>query len=115
MVANLTVSRAPLSFFSETETGVLINRFSQDLRHVDMSLPGAVINVAFRKLSKAQPKTARGQLLTSDTELGNCIGSVALSVNAVGYFAVILPFILLVLYAVQNFYLRTSRQLRLLE
>lgn len=48
-------------------------------------------------------------------ELGNCIGSVALAVNAVGYFAVILPFICGALYAIQKFYLRTSRQLRLLE
>lgn len=32
-----------------------------------------------------------------------------------GYFAAILPFVLAALYAIQNFYLRTSRQLRLLE
>ncbi|CAN8102283.1 unnamed protein product [Discula destructiva] len=89
------VSRAPLSFFSETETGVLVNRFSQDLRHVDMSLPGALINCGF--------------------QLGSCIGAVALAINAVGYFALVLPFVLLVLYAIQKFYLRTSRQLRLLE
>lgn len=39
----------------------------------------------------------------------------AISVTAVGYFAAILPIVLLVLYFIQNFYLRTSRQLRLLE
>ncbi|KUI53472.1 Multidrug resistance-associated protein 1 [Cytospora mali] len=71
--------RAPLSFFAETETGVLVNRFSQDLRHADMTLPASIINCAFR------------------------------------YFAAVLPVVMAALYLIQNFYLRTSRQLRLLE
>ncbi|KAI7788103.1 hypothetical protein LA080_013410 [Diaporthe eres] len=86
---------APLSFFSETETGVLVNRFSQDLRYADMSLPGSLINIAF--------------------QLGSCLVTVALSATAVGYFAAILPIVVAALYFIQNFYLRTSRQLRLLE
>ncbi|KAG6365767.1 hypothetical protein INS49_007378 [Diaporthe citri] len=89
------VMRAPLSFFSETETGVLVNRFSQDLRYADMSLPGSLINIAF--------------------QLGSCLVTMALSATAVGYFAAILPVVVAALYFIQNFYLRTSRQLRLLE
>lgn len=83
---------------------------------MDMSLPGALINCAFRE----SPPTSQHLVINpaSDfqhTELGSCIASVALSVNAVGYFGAVLPFVLLVLYGIQKFYLRTSRQLRLLE
>ncbi|KUI69238.1 Multidrug resistance-associated protein 1 [Cytospora mali] len=87
--------RAPLSFFAETETGLLVNRFSQDLRHADMTLPASIINCAF--------------------QLGTCVVSAALSITAVGYFAAVLPVVMAALYLIQNFYLRTSRQLRLLE
>ncbi|KAI0143174.1 P-loop containing nucleoside triphosphate hydrolase protein [Xylariaceae sp. FL1272] len=86
---------APMSFISKTETGVLVNRFSQDLRLVDMDLPRALINCCF--------------------QLEQCIVTTILAVTAVGYFAAVLPVIIAVLYVVQRFYLRTSRQLRLLE
>jgi len=39
----------------------------------------------------------------------------AMTINAVPYIAIVFPPILVVLYFVQRFYLRTSRQLRLLE
>lgn len=51
----------------------------------------------------------------STTELAACLVSVAISVTAVGYFAAVVPVLLFALYLVQKFYLRTSRQLRLLE
>ncbi|KAI1419772.1 P-loop containing nucleoside triphosphate hydrolase protein [Xylaria sp. FL1777] len=86
---------APMSFLAQTETGVLVNRFSQDLRLADMTLPGAIINVAF--------------------QLGQCIVATVLAATAVGYFAAVLPLVVFVLYLIQRFYLRTSRQLRLLE
>ncbi|KAI1313225.1 P-loop containing nucleoside triphosphate hydrolase protein [Xylaria venustula] len=86
---------APMSFLAQTETGVLVNRFSQDLRLADMTLPGAIINVGF--------------------QLGQCIVATVLAATAVGYFAAILPLVVFVLYLIQRFYLRTSRQLRLLE
>ncbi|KAH8664569.1 ABC transporter [Xylariales sp. PMI_506] len=88
-------ARAPLSFFAKTETGVLTNRFSQDLRLADMALPGAIIASTF--------------------QLGACGVVIALAVTAVGYFATVLPVVLIALYFIQRFYLRTSRQLRLLE
>ncbi|TRX89453.1 hypothetical protein FHL15_009622 [Xylaria flabelliformis] len=84
---------APMSFLSKTETGVLVN--SQDLRLADMTLPSAITNVAF--------------------QLGQCIVATVLAATAVGYFAAVLPFVIFVLYLIQRFYLRTSRQLRLLE
>ena len=48
-------------------------------------------------------------------ELASCIVVAAISITAVGYFAAVLPVVIIVLYFIQNFYLRTSRQLRLLE
>ncbi|KAI0508944.1 P-loop containing nucleoside triphosphate hydrolase protein [Xylaria bambusicola] len=86
---------APMSFLAQTETGVLVNRFSQDLRLADMTLPGAITNVAF--------------------QTGQCIVATVLAATAVGYSAAVLPFVIFVLYLIQRFYLRTSRQLRLLE
>ncbi|KAJ8110042.1 hypothetical protein ONZ43_g5980 [Nemania bipapillata] len=94
-VIPLPALNAPMSFLAKTETGVLVNRFSQDLRLADMTLPGAVINVAF--------------------QLGQCIVATVLAATAVGYFAAVLPFVVFILYLIQRFYLRTSRQLRLLE
>lgn len=35
---------SPLSFFSTTDTGITINRFSQDLQLIDMDLPIAALN-----------------------------------------------------------------------
>jgi len=43
---NLTLGNhsAPMSFFSTTDTGVTVNRFSQDLQLIDMELPIAALN-----------------------------------------------------------------------
>lgn len=43
-----TLLRAPLSFFSKTDTGVISNLFSQDLNLVDTELPDATLNTLFR-------------------------------------------------------------------
>ncbi|KAK8062961.1 P-loop containing nucleoside triphosphate hydrolase protein [Apiospora hydei] len=87
--------KAPLSIFSETETGVLVNRFTQDIRLADMVLPQSMVNVVFH---------SAGMLIV-----------VAVAINAVPWITIIFPPIIVVLYFVQRFYLRTSRQLRLLE
>ncbi|KAL7937120.1 P-loop containing nucleoside triphosphate hydrolase protein [Trichoderma chlorosporum] len=89
------VMRAPMSFLSNSETGSLVNRFSQDLRLVDIDLP---INLA---------------IFLFDISL--CIGVTGLAVGAVGYFAASLPFVIIVLLMIQRFYVRTSKQLRILE
>ncbi len=90
-----TAFRAPMSFISPTPTGVLVNRFSQDLRLVDMVLPGNLVSTCFI--------------------LSGCLGIGALTVVASPYLAAVLPFLAGVLYLLQRFYLKTSRQLRLLE
>ncbi|KAK8144941.1 hypothetical protein G3M48_005104 [Beauveria asiatica] len=87
--------KAPTSFHSKTDIGTLVNRFSQDMQLIDMILPGALITTAFHAAS--------------------CISVSALTIAATPYFAAVLPFILLALGTVHRFYLRTSKQLRLLE
>lgn len=39
-----TVLSAPMSFFVNTDSGVTLNRFSQDLQLIDMELPIAALN-----------------------------------------------------------------------
>ncbi|ATY58924.1 ABC transmembrane type 1 [Cordyceps militaris] len=87
--------KAPMSFHSKTDIGTLVNRFSQDMQLIDMILPGALITTAFHAAS--------------------CISVSALTIAATPYFAAVLPFLLLALGTVHRFYLRTSKQLRLLE
>lgn len=42
-----TLIRAPLSFFTSTDTGATTNLFSQDLNLVDTDLPNAVVDTIY--------------------------------------------------------------------
>ncbi|KAK3680588.1 putative multidrug resistance-associated protein [Podospora appendiculata] len=87
--------RAPMSIISKTDIGSLVNRFSQDIRLVDWQLPFNMILTLFAFLL--------------------CLAGVGFAISAVPYIAVGIPFLFGVLYLLQSCYLRTSRQLRLLE
>ncbi|OCL10209.1 hypothetical protein AOQ84DRAFT_3965, partial [Glonium stellatum] len=64
-----TVLRAPMTFFSTTDTGVTLNRFSQDLQLIDMELPIAALNTfASKPLLALLPKSF---LATTKTFLNN--------------------------------------------
>uniref|UniRef100_A0A093VGM0 Canalicular multispecific organic anion transporter 2 n=1 Tax=Talaromyces marneffei PM1 TaxID=1077442 RepID=A0A093VGM0_TALMA len=76
-----TVLSAKTSFFASTDTGVTLNRFSQDLQLIDMELPVAALNT----------------IATSP------------------YTAISFPIVLIALYFIQKYYLRTSRQLRFMD
>ncbi|KAE8381911.1 putative multidrug resistance protein [Aspergillus bertholletiae] len=89
------VMNAPLSFFATTETGVTLNRFSQDMSLVDLALPGALITVT--------------------ASLFHCIARLALISTGSSYMALSIPFTVLAVLAVQHVYLKTSRQLRFLD
>ncbi|KAM5342367.1 hypothetical protein ACJ41O_013333 [Fusarium nematophilum] len=86
---------APMSFLNNSEAGSLVNRFSQDLRLVDTVLPLSLSVFLF--------------------EVAACFGAAGLAIAAVGWFAVSIPFVIAVLVLIQRFYVRTSKQLRLLE
>ncbi|KAG9597513.1 putative ABC multidrug transporter, partial [Aureobasidium melanogenum] len=90
-----TLIRAPLSFFTGTDTGVVTNLFSQDLNLVDTELPSALLNFLFSAFS--------------------AIGQAAVMPTSSPYMAISYPFLAVLLYFVQKFYLRTARQLRLLD
>ncbi|KAK6956896.1 hypothetical protein Daesc_002178 [Daldinia eschscholtzii] len=90
-----TLMRAPLSFLATTDQGIITNLFSQDLNLIDNDLPHAFLNVI--------------------TAVLVAIGQAAVIAISSPFLAISYPFLVAVLYGIQKFYLRTSRQLRLLD
>ncbi|RAK78825.1 P-loop containing nucleoside triphosphate hydrolase protein [Aspergillus fijiensis CBS 313.89] len=91
-----TVIAAPWSTLSQTDTGVLTNLFSQDMTLIDGELAQALINTSL--------------------QVWIAIGGAAVIVaGSSPYTLIAYPFVLAIIYAIQRFYLRTSRQLRLLD
>jgi ABC-type multidrug transport system fused ATPase/permease subunit len=90
-----TLVRAPLSFFTNTDTGVVTNLFSQDLNLIDTELPEATLNTLFCVFQS--------------------IGQAVVMLTSSIYLAISYPILGAMLYFVQKYYLRTSRQLRLLD
>ncbi|PMB73848.1 Canalicular multispecific organic anion transporter 2 [Beauveria bassiana] len=89
------LQRAHMSFFSETDQGKIVNLFSQDMNLIDTELPAALLN---------------GVLAVS-----MAIGQAAVLSTTSAYLAISYPFLIGFLWIIQHFYLRTSRQLRLLD
>ncbi|KAH8665276.1 putative ABC multidrug transporter [Tricladium varicosporioides] len=90
-----TVLNAPMTFFSTTDVGVTLNRFSQDLQLIDMELPLALLNSVLSFLT--------------------CISQLVVICVTTKYLAAIVPLAIGVFYLIQRYYLRTSRQLRFLD
>ncbi|CCF45895.1 ABC transporter [Colletotrichum higginsianum] len=90
-----TSLRAPLSFFQSTDTGSITNRFSQDLNLVDTTLPSNAINFVSNACA--------------------CIVRLVILCVMGKYLATSVPLLVGVLFFVQRYYLRTSRQVRLLD
>ncbi|KAJ6784421.1 hypothetical protein PWT90_09986 [Aphanocladium album] len=90
-----TVVRAPLRFFQETDSGSITNRFSQDMELIGMELPNLLCFFV--------------------ACVSECIGRMILLAVFGRYLSATLPILLAVMYVVQRIYLRTSRQIRLLD
>lgn len=90
-----TVLGASLSFFTRTDSGTTLNRFSQDLGLIDNELPSALIATVLK--------------LALFLISGGLIAATA------AYSLPTVPVVIFVLFAVQKLYLRTSRQLRHLD
>ncbi|KAJ0339266.1 hypothetical protein COL922a_004651 [Colletotrichum nupharicola] len=90
-----TSLKAPLSFFQSTDTGSITNRFSQDLNLVDMTLPSNAINFFTNSCA--------------------CVIKLIILCVLGKYLASSTPLLVAVLFFVQRYYLRTSRQARLLD
>ncbi|ETS74387.1 hypothetical protein PFICI_14253 [Pestalotiopsis fici W106-1] len=88
-------ARAPQSFFSATDTGSILNRFSQDMTIIEGQLPTGV--------------------LITVSNLFECISCAALVATGSSYMAISVPLLAVAVWALQHVYLRTSRQLRLLD
>ncbi|KAF4779309.1 hypothetical protein HER10_EVM0002693 [Colletotrichum scovillei] len=86
------VLAAPLYFFTTTDSGVTLNRFSQDIALIDHRLP-------------LSAWTAMYSFLT-------VLAETAIIATGSSYIAALIPPSFLALYLLQKYYLRTSRQLR---
>lgn len=90
-----TVMAAPQSFFTTTDTGNILNRFSADTLMIDRRLPPFLLQV--------------GQCLFT------LLSQFILPGIVQPLMALTLPFTFLTIYFIQRFYLATSRQLRFLD
>ena len=86
---------SPLWFQTGTDKGVTLNRFSQDMGLVDQSLPMAFFEV------------------TLDT--ANILTTGAIVASGAPYLAAIMPLCFIPIYFLQQFYLKTSRQMRRMD
>ncbi|KAM3547048.1 hypothetical protein ARSEF1564_000089 [Beauveria bassiana] len=90
-----TVMRSTLSFISHTDAGSLLNRFSQDISMITQRMPLA--------------------LMTTASMFFNVLVDIGIISSGAKYTPPVMVFLLGILYAIQHYYLRTSRQLRYLE
>lgn len=90
-----TLMAAPMAYFNRTSIGAITTRFSQDMGMVDYNLPL--------------------QLLTFFQNLFVCIAQIGLIGSGVGWIAISFPALIVVFLSVQVCYLRTAKQLRLLD
>lgn len=87
--------KAPYTFFIRNDIGTVLNRFSQDISQIDNQLASSLLMTVFGA--------------------GLCIAEGMLIAAGNRYIAITVPVIIVIIYALQKFYLRTSRQLRFLE
>ncbi|KAK2755917.1 hypothetical protein FQN54_005713 [Arachnomyces sp. PD_36] len=90
-----TLVTAPLRFFTKTDQGEILNLFSQDLNLVDTELPLALMNVIYAVFT--------------------ALGQAAVLVTSSPYLAISYPFLVVLMWFIAKFYLRTSRQMRYLS
>lgn len=89
------VNKAPLQWLTSTDCGVILNRFTQDMILIDRSLPA--------------------DFLKTSNNFVQCVVSAAFICVGAKYMAPLIPLSVFVIYCIQKFYLRTSRQLRHLD
>lgn len=90
-----TVVRAPLRFLATTDGGVITNLFSQDTTIVDGELPMRLFNIA--------------------ASVCGVVGLACVIAVSSPWLALVYPLLAVILWAIQRVYLRTSRQLRILD
>ncbi|XP_061604278.1 multidrug resistance-associated protein 1 isoform X2 [Phyllopteryx taeniolatus] len=89
------VLRSPVSFFERTPSGNLVNRFAKEMDTIDTVIPSIL-------------RMFLGSMF-------NVIGACIIILIATPYVAIIIPFLGLLYFFVQRFYVASSRQLKRLE
>ncbi|XP_076000227.1 multidrug resistance-associated protein 1 isoform X2 [Genypterus blacodes] len=89
------VLRSPMSFFERTPSGNLVNRFAKEIDTIDTVIPSII-------------KMFMGSLF-------NVTGACVIILVATPLVAIIIPFLGLIYFFVQRFYVASSRQLKRLE
>ncbi|XP_031726932.1 multidrug resistance-associated protein 1 [Anarrhichthys ocellatus] len=89
------VLRSPMSFFERTPSGNLVNRFAKEIDTIDSVIPSII-------------KMFMGSMF-------NVMGSCVIILIATPLVAIIIPFLGLLYFFVQRFYVASSRQLKRLE
>jgi ABC-type multidrug transport system fused ATPase/permease subunit len=90
-----TAVHSSLRFLTTTDTGTVLNLFSQDMTIIDSQLPQMTNNLVFNIASAL-------------------VQAVIIAISS-AYLAISYPFFIVILYVVQRFYLPTSKQLRILD
>ncbi|KAH0284042.1 putative ABC transporter, partial [Aureobasidium sp. EXF-3399] len=90
-----TVFDAPLAFLTAVDSGVTLNRFSQDMSLVDLALPIALSTFVMTCFA--------------------CVAKICLIATGSSYMAISIPFTLCTVAIIQHIYLKTTRQLRHLD
>ncbi|XP_051905539.1 multidrug resistance-associated protein 1 isoform X2 [Hippocampus zosterae] len=89
------VLRSPMAFFERTPSGNLVNRFAKEMDTIDTVIPSIL-------------KMFMGSLF-------NVIGSCVVILIATPLVAIVIPFLGLLYFFIQRFYVASSRQLKRLE
>lgn len=89
------VIQAPFHFFTCTDNGLTLNRFSQDMSLLDQALPFAFIATV--------------------AAVVQAIAETAIIASGSSYIGAILPVCFVAVYLIQHYYLKTSRQVRILD
>ena len=90
-----TVLAAPIAFLTATDSGHIINRFSQDIQLIDSELPMALMNLVLC--------------------IASGIGQSVVIIIVSPWTGLAFPPVFVILYGIQKFYLRTSKQIRILD
>jgi ATP-binding cassette subfamily C (CFTR/MRP) protein 1 len=90
-----TAMKASQTFFAKTDIGVTLNRFSQDIGLIDR-----ILALSFARIVLG---------------IFTIFAQAALIAQGSSYSGIVIPFVVVALYALQKIYLLTSRQLRFLD
>ncbi|KAJ5580032.1 uncharacterized protein N7459_006017 [Penicillium hispanicum] len=89
-----TTLKAPFHFFTKTDSGEILNRFSEDMELIDMELPTTMVNYS--------------------STVFMCFSKIIVIAIFSKYLGLAIPVLGILIYFLQHFYLQTSRQVRLL-